>query len=190
MTFEGVTEDGLRSVINFLKDKIPELKVKVTYVDESDDEVIEDSDSLKQIMEENDENSVIIESSEDESSNLDDIQPDQLPLGGGGNAIEDEKNLDMMKLFVGGILHNKEDSPSKDEYMRVPSEIKDMERDSFLLHVPVGKIGRDDGVSVLPIEELAAISAKGASELMPPDVAKAFFGANKVSPRVRFKTDV
>lgn len=184
MTFEGVTEDGLRSVINFLKDKIPELKVKVTYVDESDDEVIEDNDSLKQIMEENDENSVLIESSEDESSNLDDIQPDQFSLGGGGNAIEDEKNLDMMKLFVGGILHNKDESPSKDEYMRVPGEIKNMERDSFLLHVPVGRLGRDDSASILPIEELAAISAKGASELMPPDVAKAFFGANKVSPRV------
>ncbi|KAL1810318.1 hypothetical protein ACET3Z_027308 [Daucus carota] len=184
MTFEGVTEDGLRSVINFLKDKIPELKVKVTYVDESDDEVIEDSDSLKQIMEENDENSVLVESSEDESSNLDDIQPDQFSLGGAGNAVEDEKNLDMMKLFVGGILHNKEESPSKDEYMRVPGEIKDMERDSFLLHVPVGKLGRNDSANFLPNEELAAISAKGASDLMPPDVAKAFFGANKVSPRV------
>lgn len=184
MTFEGVTEDGLRSVINFLKDKIPELKVKVTYVDESEDEVIENNDSLKQIMEENDENSVLIESSEDESSDLDDIQPDQFSLGGGGNAIEDEKNLDMMKLFVGGILHNKEESPSKDEYMRVPGEIQNMERDSFLLHVPVGRLGRDDGASILPKEELAAISAKGASELMPPDVAKAFFGANKVSPRV------
>ncbi|KAL8118315.1 hypothetical protein AgCh_016014 [Apium graveolens] len=183
MTFEGVTEDGLRSVINFLKDKIPELKVKVTYVDESDDEVIENSDSLKQIMEENDENSVLIESSEDESSNLDDIQPDQFSLGGGGNAIEDDKNFDMMKLFVGGILHNKDESPSKDEYMRVPGEIKNMERDSFLLHVPVGRVGHDGG-SILPNEELAAISAKGASELMPPDVAKAFFGANKVSPRV------
>ncbi|KAK1363322.1 protein EXECUTER 2, chloroplastic [Heracleum sosnowskyi] len=152
--------------------------------DESDDEVIEDNDSLKQIMEESDENSVLIESSEDESSNLDDIQPDQFSLGGGGNAIEDEKNLDMMKLFVGGILHNKDESPSKDEYMRVPGEIKNMERDSFLLHVPVGRLGLDDSASILPIEELAAISAKGASELMPPDVAKAFFGANKVSPRV------
>lgn len=183
INFEGATEEGIRSVINFLKDKIPELKVKVLKVNISE-EVIEDNDSVKQLLEEDDENSMSSENSEDEASNLDDIQPDQVSLGGGSDAMEDGKSLDMMKLFIGGVLHNKEESSSKDEYVRVPSEIENMERDSFVLHVPVGRQDHDTDKSIVSDVKVAALAAQGASELMPPDVAKAFFGADKVSPKV------
>ncbi|KAK3018541.1 hypothetical protein RJ639_003898 [Escallonia herrerae] len=182
ITFEGATEEGIRSVINFLKDKIPELKVKVMKVDVTE-EVIENSDSVKHLMEDDDESITSGESSEDEADNVDEIQSDRVALGGGNDATEDGKNLDM-KLFIGGVLHNKEDTPSKDEYNRVPAGIEDIERDSFVLHVPVRSPHLDTEESTQTKVKVAAIAAQGVSELMPPDVAKAFFTSDKVSPKL------
>ncbi|KAK7846467.1 protein executer 2 [Quercus suber] len=116
---EGVTEEGIKSVINFLKEKIPGLKVKVMNVNVAE-EVIKDSDSVKQLMQEGNEKAGSTENPEDEVGNLDEIQPDEVTVGGGSDASEDEKDLDM-KLFI---------------------------------------------------------------ELMPSDVAKAFWSADKISPKV------
>lgn len=183
INFEGVTEEKLRSVINFLKDKIPELKVNLVKANVPED-VIEEVESVKQLIEEDDESSESGESSEDESSNMDDIQPDQVSLEGSGDAMEDGNNFDMRKLFIGGVIHSKEESPSKDEYVRVPGEIEDIKRDSFLLHVPEGRHGLDIDRGVMSNAKMGAILAQGASEIMPTDVAKAFFGADNVSPKV------
>ncbi|KAK3035304.1 hypothetical protein RJ639_034012 [Escallonia herrerae] len=182
ITFEGATEEGIRSVINFLKDKIPELKVKVMKVDVTE-EVIENSDSVKHLMEDSDESITSGESSEDEDDSVDEIQSDRVALGGGNDATDDVKKLDM-KLFIGGVLHNKEDTPSKDEYNRVPAGVEDIERDSFVLHIPVRSPHLDTEESTQTKVKVAAIAAQGVSELMPPDVAKAFFTSDKVSPKV------
>ncbi|RVX18644.1 Protein EXECUTER 2, chloroplastic [Vitis vinifera] len=182
ISIEGATEEGIKSVINFLKDKIPELKVKVMKINVPD-EVIEDGDSVKQFMQEDDEKTQSSEDSEDEADDLDKIQPDEVALGGGSNTAEDGQNLDM-KLFIGGVLHNKEDTSSKDDYVRQPAEIRDMERDSFVLHVPVRSQDHDIGENKVSKVKVAAIAAQGISELMPSEVAKAFWSADKVSPKV------
>uniref|UniRef100_A0A5B7B0J6 Uncharacterized protein n=1 Tax=Davidia involucrata TaxID=16924 RepID=A0A5B7B0J6_DAVIN len=182
INIEGATEEGIRSVINFLKEKIPELKVKVMKINVAE-EVREDNDSVKQLMQEEDESSMSGENSEDEASNLDEIESDRVALGGDGDGTEDEKNLDM-KLFIGGVLHNKEDTPTKDEYVRLPAEIKDMERDSFVLHVPTRSQDHDAEESIASKVKVAAIAAQGVSELMPPEVAKAFLSSDKASSKV------
>ncbi|XP_040987353.1 protein EXECUTER 2, chloroplastic [Juglans microcarpa x Juglans regia] len=178
---EGVTEEGIKSVINFLKEKIPGLKVKVMNVNVTE-EVVKDSDSVKQLMQEDSEKMGSTENSEEGVGNLDEIQPDGVTIGGGSDASEDEKDLDM-KLFIGGIVHN-EDTPIKDEYVRLPAEIRDMERDSFVLHIPGRSLDHDAGESKASRVKVAALAAQGVSELMPPDVAKAFWGADKVSSKV------
>nr|XP_023929623.1 protein EXECUTER 2, chloroplastic [Quercus suber]POE89266.1 protein executer 2, chloroplastic [Quercus suber] len=179
---EGVTEEGIKSVINFLKEKIPGLKVKVMNVNVAE-EVIKDSDSVKQLMQEGNEKAGSTENPEDEVGNLDEIQPDEVTVGGGSDASEDEKDLDM-KLFIGGVVHNSDDTPSKDEYVRLPAEIKDMERDSFVLHIPGRSLDHDNGESKVSRVKVAALAAQGVSELMPSDVAKAFWSADKISPKV------
>ncbi|XP_030521363.1 protein EXECUTER 2, chloroplastic [Rhodamnia argentea] len=181
LNIEGATEEGVKSVINFLKDRIPGLKVKVMNIDVAE-EVIEESEPVKQLMQEDDEEAVPLENSEDEDGDVENFQSDEIGLGEDSSVKEDEKDLDM-KFFIGGVVHN-EDTPSKDEYTRLPAELKDIERDSFVLHVPIKGLGHDGGNNKVSKLKVAAIAAQGVSELMPPDVAKAFWAADKVSPKV------
>ncbi|KAL3575300.1 hypothetical protein D5086_023401 [Populus alba] len=181
INIEEATEEGIKSVINFLKDKIPGLKVNVVNINTTE-EVMEDSDSVKQLMQEDDDKTGSSENSEEHASDLEEIQPDEVALEGSSDSSEDGKDLDM-KLFIGGVVHNNEDTPSKDEYVRLPAEIKDMERDSFVLHVQ-RSLDSSSKESKASKVKVAAITAKGISELMPSDVAKAFWGADKVSSKV------
>ncbi|KAI3763135.1 hypothetical protein L1987_53585 [Smallanthus sonchifolius] len=175
INFEGATEDGIKSVINFLKDKIPELKIKDLKVMKVDVErVIEDNDNVNQLIQEDDEKTTSDEESEDENTDL----------GSNNDETEDGKNLEM-KLFVGGVLHSRDDRPSKDEFVRVPAEIEEMEKDSFVLHVPVKSHSDNDSEeSISSKVKIAAIASQGVSELMPPDVAKALWSSDKVSRKV------
>ncbi|KAM1340171.1 hypothetical protein ACFX2H_038608 [Malus domestica] len=182
LNIEGATEEGIKSVLNFLKKKIPGLKVKVMDVDIAK-EVIEDDNSANQLMQENSVSSDSDENSEDEVDNLDEIQPDEVTLGEGSNTTEDEKDLDM-KLFIGGVVHNNEDASSKDEYVRRPAEIKDVEKDSFVLHIPGRSLDHDTRESKASKFKVAALAPKSAAELMPSEVAKAFFNSDKLSSKM------
>ncbi|XP_042507129.1 protein EXECUTER 2, chloroplastic-like isoform X2 [Macadamia integrifolia] len=174
-------EEGIQSVINFLKDKIPGLKLKVMNF-KVPEEITGSSDNVEQVMQENSDTARSAENSENEAGNLDDIKPDEIAVGEDTNTREEGKNMSM-KLFIGGVLHNREDIPSKDEYVRYPSEIKDMKRDSFVLHVPSRSKDADVGESKVPEIQVAAIAAQGVSELMPLDLAKAFWNVDKVSSK-------
>ncbi|XWS50971.1 hypothetical protein CRYUN_Cryun12cG0136500 [Craigia yunnanensis] len=181
INIEGATEEGIKSVINFLKNKIPGLKVKVMNVDVSEEVIV--NDSLEQLMQEDDEKTASTENSEDETNDLEEIQPDGVALEESSNPAENSRDLDM-KLFIGGLVHNNEDTPTKDEYVRLPADIKELERDSFLLHLPKRSIDNDTGESKASKVKIAAIAAQGVSELMPPDVAKAFWSSDKASSKV------
>ncbi|XP_050376050.1 protein EXECUTER 2, chloroplastic [Argentina anserina] len=181
LNIEGATEEGIKSVINFLKKKLPGLKVKVMNVDVAK-KAMEDDISVNRLMQENSENSESDENSEDEVDSSDEIQPDEVTLVESSDTTDDEKDLDM-KLFIGEIVHN-EDTTTKDEYVRCPAEIKDMERESFLLHIPGGSLDHDTRQSKSSKIKVAAQAAKTVSELMPSDVAKAFWNSDKLSPKV------
>lgn len=184
ISFEGATEEGIRSVINFLKDKIPELKIKDLKVMKVDvEEVIQDNDddddTVSQLLQEDDD-----KTTSDEENSEDETETSDLDVGTtNDDVIEDGKTLDM-KLFVGGVLHNREDTPSKDEFIRVPAAIEEMEKDSFVLHVPVKSHDLDSEESIASKVKVAAIASQGVSELMPPEVAKTLWPSDKVSRKV------
>lgn len=182
VTVEGATEEGIKGVINFLKDKIPGLKVKVTNINVSK-EVIEDANSVKQLMQEDSEKTETGGNSDDEMDKLDEIQPEAVSLGENSDASDDEKDLDM-KLYIGGVVHNSEETPTKEEFVRHPAYIQDMDRDSFVLHIPGRGLDLDAAENKVPKVKVAALAAQGVSELMPADVAKAFWGVDKVSPKI------
>ncbi|KAK4479317.1 hypothetical protein RD792_014828 [Penstemon davidsonii] len=170
---EGAAEEGIKSVINYLRERIPELKVKVSRVNVSDDIT---EDTVKQFLEED---------SEEEASDIDNNEPDEVAadIEGDNDIMDDDKNLDM-KLYIGGVLHNKEEITTKDEFVRVPADIIDMERDSFILHIPKKYHDNDTEENIAAKVKVAAIAAQNVSELMPPDVAKAFLSSAKVSSKV------
>ncbi|CAO2819087.1 unnamed protein product [Amaranthus hypochondriacus] len=176
LNIEGATEEGIKSVINFLKDKIPGLNVKVMNINVAD-QVLEDSDTVKQLKEDNLEDDV--ENSE-EVDVSDDDESDRIRMDGDSDSNDDEKDLDM-KVFVGGIVHNEDDISSKEDYIRLPAQIREAEKDSFLLHIP-GIRGNEE--SMASNVKVAALAARGVSDLMPADVAKAFLGSEKISPKV------
>ncbi|KAK7281874.1 hypothetical protein RIF29_10217 [Crotalaria pallida] len=173
---EGATEEGIKSFINFLKEKIPGLKVKVMNINVTE-EVAEDKDSIKRLMEEDGNKASSSKNPHGEVNNLD--EPDQFTLGD-SDASEEENDLDM-KFFVGGVVHDNEDTPVNDDFTRLPAEIKDMERDSFVFHIPRRNLDFEMREHKVPNFKVAA---QGVSELMPPDVANAFWGSDKVWSKV------
>lgn len=179
---EGAAEEGIKGVINFLKEKIPELKVKVMRVDVTEDIT---EDTLKQFIEEDNESRTSKDIEEDVPE-LDSNQLDRVAAQGDSDTMEDENNLDM-KLYIGGVLHNNEQIPNKDEFVRVPADIEDMERDSFVLHIPKIYHDSDPEENVTSKVKVAAIAAQSMSDLMPSDIAKAFWSSEKVSPKVIYK---
>lgn len=181
INIEGATEEGIKSVINFLKEKIPGLKVKVMNIDITA-EVTDDADSLKQLMQDGEK--AESSDSEGEADDIEEIQPDKVALEGANEASEDEKDLDT-KVFIGGVVHNNGDVPTKDEYVRMPADVKDLERDSFVLLVPGKSLDCDIGERKMSKLKVAALAAQGVSELMPFDVAKAFWSSEKASSKVR-----
>ncbi|CAA0820902.1 Protein EXECUTER 2- chloroplastic [Striga hermonthica] len=178
---EEGTEEGIKSVINFLNEKIPELKFKVTRVDITTEDMIEDN--LKQFIEEENENETNDKVNTEDSDN---DNTDRASAQENGESIENAGDLDV-KLYIGGVLHNREDSLAKDEYVRVPADIENVERDSFVLHIHEGYHDNnndnteEDSVSK---DKVAALVSQGISELMPPEVANAFWSSDKVSPKV------
>lgn len=134
-------------------------------------------DSVKQFIDEDSGNSTSSDSEDDST----DIDMDRVAAEGDSDSMDDENNLDM-KLYIGGVLHSKEDGPTKDEFVRIPAQIMDIERDSFVLHIP--KKYHDNDAEE-DIATKVTIAAQGVSELMPPDVAKALWSSSKVSPKVK-----
>lgn len=180
------SEEALKSVINYLKERIPGAKFKVMNPNVPK-EIVGNSESMEQVVHDdddvNDEQSSSPENSEDDVHSDDDISQDRTQLGGGTNPRNADKHASA-KLFIGGILHNKEDTPLKDDYIRSAAEIMDMERDSFILHIPGRSKDGDLDESLLSTVEVESVAAQGASELMPPEVAKAFIGVNKNPSKV------
>ncbi|OIW15392.1 hypothetical protein TanjilG_15775 [Lupinus angustifolius] len=168
---EEATEEGIKSVINFLEQKIPGFKVKVMNINVS----------VKQLMEKDGSKASSNESPEGEVNNLD--EPDGVTLGADSDALEEENDLDM-KLLVGGVVQDNEDTPVNDDFTRLPAEIRDMERDSFAFHIPRRNLDFDMREHKVTNINVATMATEGISQLMPPDVADEFWSSDLVSSKV------
>ncbi|CAN1179759.1 Protein EXECUTER 2, chloroplastic [Linum perenne] len=69
------------------------------------------------------------------------------------------------------MSNNDEDMPSK-VHIRIPAEIKDVEKDSFVLHIPGQLLDTEDADSMQWRSKLAALTASSVYELMSSDQIK------------------
>uniref|UniRef100_A0ACD5VAX2 Uncharacterized protein n=1 Tax=Avena sativa TaxID=4498 RepID=A0ACD5VAX2_AVESA len=169
--------EGLKSVLNFFKSRIPEFKVQVINVDvpEETDLVTDSSEELVQ-----DDVKSTSESSLEEPSTEEFQEED---VSDGDSDSNDDSKSPEVKLFISGVVHNKEDAGAK-SYVRVPAEINNLERDSFELYIPGKGSDRDLAETKAAKQKVADMAAKLASELMPSDVAKALWGTTKSSSKI------
>jgi hypothetical protein len=110
-------EEAIERLVSFLKEKIPSFKVQVlnnsmseeikidmelVQIEEEEDEEEDENNELEQEeVEDDDEENYIGEDSGDE---IRDLNQDTSEIG-----PDAEKESDKVKLFIGGVLHNRED---------------------------------------------------------------------------------
>lgn len=168
--------EGLKSVLNFFKSRIPEFKVQVINVDVSEETELAANSSEELVQDDvksSSENS-LEEPTTEELEQEEDVSEEDM---------DDESKSTEVKLFISGVVHNKEDAGAK-SYVRVPAEINNMEKDSFELYIPGKGSDRDLAETKAAKQKVADMAAKLASELMPSDVAKALWGTTKSSSKI------
>ncbi|KQK02304.1 protein EXECUTER 2, chloroplastic isoform X2 [Brachypodium distachyon] len=170
--------EGLKSVLNFFKSRIPEFKVQVINVDVPDEtELVSDSpeELVQDDVKSTSENSL-------EEPGTEEFEEEDVS-DGESDSNEDSKSPGV-KLFISGVVHNKEDMAGAKSYVRVPAEISNLEKDSFELYIPGKGSDRDLTETKAAKQKVADMAAKLASELMPSDVAKALWGTTKSSSKI------
>lgn len=172
------SDEGLKSIISFFKERIPGLNIKLRNTS-TPQEMKMDVESPDQLLQEDNEK----DASSDDSSKLEDNKG--VSDGEGPEVAEGSKNM-AVKLFVGGVVHNKEDPVTK-LCRRVPAKMEYVIKDSFTLYLP-GQSAGSNFVERKPAKiRVAAIAAQSASDLMPPDVANAFFSSDKAISKVLYE---
>ncbi|CAD6232382.1 unnamed protein product [Miscanthus lutarioriparius] len=168
--------EGLKSVLNFFKSRIPEFKVQVINVDVAEETELAANSSEELVQ---DDVKSTPESSLEEPTTEELEQEEDVPE----EDMDEESKSTEVKLFISGVVHNKEDAGAK-SYVRVPAEINNMEKDSFELYIPGKDSDRDLPETKAAKQKVADMAAKLASELMPSDVAKALWGTTKSTSKI------
>lgn len=167
--------EGLKSVLNFFKSRIPEFKVQVINVDVSEETELAENSSDESVQDD-------VKSTSDnslEEQTTEELQEEDVPE----EDMDEESKSTEVKLFISGVVHNKEEAGAK-SYVRVPAEINNLEKDSFELYIPGKASDQDLAETKVAKQKVADMAAKLASELMPSDVAKALWGTTKSSQKV------
>ncbi|MQL78522.1 hypothetical protein Taro_010953, partial [Colocasia esculenta] len=184
MKTKETSEEGLKTVLNFLKDRFPGFKVKAVEANglEKINVDAESSEQLEKEEEDDDDKVTPVENSKDETSILNDEQPEAAPSGPDTDMTDESGNASV-KPFIGGV-HNREDILSR-PYARLPAEIKDVRRDSFILHILGGSVKFDTEESKASKKhKVAAIVAQMAQDLILPELAKASWSVDKATSKV------
>ena len=175
-----VPDDGLNNIINFLKDRIPDVKLKVFNVSNQNGEDI--PKIVEKILEE-----VEIEDNEGANNQVDSSEdPEDLMQEKIDQASNDSELMGVVqreipvRLIVGGLLQNVAEEKLPKPPTRVPARIETQSRDSFLLHIEETAAQLQSRESLLKV---SAIMTKSSSEL-PPEVLKAVSSLEKLPVKV------
>ncbi|XP_024394530.1 protein EXECUTER 2, chloroplastic isoform X2 [Physcomitrium patens] len=193
----AMSDEPLSRIVSFLKDRMPDVKLKVFKViapegAEKDIPKIveqlmgqEDSISSKQqdLPEASTNNTNSNNTSEKKGLSSKFPLDGKIPVGGIGE-VEKETPI---RLVVGGILQNNVDSEPPKLPVRVPARIERQGRNSFTFHIedsggtPAGAAPTKEST---PSWKVATIATQASADLMPDDVAKVLWNVEKVPVKV------
>ncbi|BBN03869.1 hypothetical protein MPTK1_3g00210 [Marchantia polymorpha subsp. ruderalis] len=181
-------DEGLNNILSFLKERMPDVKLKVFQVIAPEGLEADIPKIVEQLRAEgtDDANSDVDTDSVSEDTTLDPPEDEKFPAG--SNNIEEQETP--IRLVVGGVLQNSVDEKAPKVPVRVPAKIERKTRDSFLFNIdevgmPSGSTSTSTSAKEpLPHFKMAAIATQASADLMPDDVAKVFWNSEKAPVKV------
>ncbi|XP_024401257.1 protein EXECUTER 2, chloroplastic isoform X3 [Physcomitrium patens] len=191
----AILDEPLSKIMSFLKDRIPDVKLKVFKVIAPEGADAELPKIVEQLMEQEDSSSSKQQDLSEASTSNTNINSatekkglgskfpldGKIPVGGIG---EDEKEMSI-RLVVGGVLQNNIDSEPSKLPVRVPARIEHKGQNAFTFHI------EDTGstpAGAAPSKELsykmATIASQAPTDLMADDVAKVLWNVETVPVKV------
>lgn len=174
----AVLDDGLNGIINFIKDRIPDVKLKVFRVIAQNGEDI--PKIVEQILEE-------VETREGEGlkkeTEGDPLQEANEKIGDTGEPVQEVQREIPIRLIVGGSLQNAADDKLPKAPTRRRARIEAQSRDSFLFHI-------DDITEQMPVKEsvlsskAAPVANTQASAELPPEFSRMVSNLDKIPVKV------
>eukprot|EP00249_Psilotum_nudum_P023064 c28738_g1_i1 orf=628-2670(+) len=178
-----LTDEGLNHIMNFLKDKIPDAKLKVFRVTSPNGEDI--PKFVEQLMEE-----VTGQQGENETGTNDgsnnDVNVEITVSAEGKDSVEDEQEESSIRQVVGSVIQSSVEDRSPRIPVRVPARIEYKNRDFFWFHISETSTQQQSAApkELSLSQKVTTISNQASADLMPPDVAKVFWNVETVPVKV------
>jgi hypothetical protein len=187
-------DEPLSKIMSFLKDRMPDVKLKVFKVIAPEGAEAEIPKIVEQLMGQEDSKQQDLPEASTSNSNSN-PNPEKKGLGskfpldgkipvGGIGEVEKETPI---RLVVGGVLQNNVDSEPPKLPVRVPARIEHQGRNAFTFHIedpgsttPAAPPAKE----LAPSWKVAALATQASADLMPDDVAKVLWNVEKVPVKV------
>ena len=179
---EDPSDDGLNIIINFLKDRLPDVKLKVFRVTTPNGEDI--PKIVEKLLEQ-------VETQENKGAksqiepleSLDEVEQElNNKAGNDGEFIQEVKKETPMRLIVGGMLQNAVARKLPKVSTRVPARIEFRSKDSFLLHIEENAALMQDRESLASLK-VAALMTPSLSDSQS-DTSEASSNRDKIPVKV------
>lgn len=200
---EDFIDEGINNIISFLKDRIPDVRLKVLQVIAPEELEAQIPKLVEQIMEaEEKEDAAAAEESETEVSSSGESSPvgqseqDKVSVGSSSSnsstsSSSSEEQETPIRLVIGGVLQNTVDDKVPRAPSRVAAKMERKSKDEFVFHIedtggpsPASTSASTSTKESLPAWKVATIATQASADLMPDDVAKVLWNVEKVPVKV------
>ncbi|KAL2635820.1 hypothetical protein R1flu_007299 [Riccia fluitans] len=178
-------DEGLNNILSFLKERMPDVKLKVFKVSTPEGLEADIPNIVEQLRAEETDGSSS-DTDEDTGDDATKDAPIDETIPGGSNSTEEQETP--IRLVVGGVMQNNVDDRAIKVPVKVPAKVERKTKDSFLFNID--EVGAPSVASPssskepLPHFKMAAVAMQASADLMPDDVAKVFWNSEKAPVKV------
>lgn len=180
----ALVDEGLSRILNFLKERIPDVKLKVFRVIAPNREDI--PKIVEQLLEE-----VVTQDNDDAKGLKEKEGPVEAGVQESTGKVEDNKDSaeegrkeTPVGVIVGGMLQSVSEERLSKVPTRVPARIECQSRDSFLFHIDDAMGQQASAKEPVPSWKVTTVTTQAAADLGPPDVTKVVWNLEKIPVKV------